>query len=163
MIGTVSGAIIFGSISQICTNIGASIACGCFSGLFSAIFYNKIYQKINKRQVFDSFGSIFIFIISLISTLGVAPLVVYCYYNFNFLVQTLRNDSNTANTAITNSSVIIYMLQYVGITAGIGFGSGLIIGLIMKIFDRFDADKLLDDKLYIGKASGLKAGPEKSK
>jgi hypothetical protein len=161
VIGTISGAIIFGSISQICTNIGASIACGCFSGLFSAIFYHTIYQKIDRRQVFDSFGSILISIISLISTLGVAPLIVYCYYNFNFFIQTLRNDSNTANGAITNSSVITYMLQYVGITGGTGFISGLIIGLILKIFDRFDADKLFDDKIYFSKSSGLKAGPEK--
>lgn len=157
VIGTVSGAIIFGSIAQICTNIGAAIACGCFSGLFSAIFYQKIYKKINRRQVFDSLGSIFIAIISLISTLGIAPLVVYCYYKYNFLIQTLKNDAGTANTAITSSSITSYMLQYVGITVGIGLVSGVLIGLLMKIFDRFDANKMFDDKLYIGKASGLKA------
>ena len=49
------------------------------------------------------------------------------------------------------------MLQYVGITVGTGIISGIAVGLLMKIFDRFDANKMQDDKLYITKASGLKA------
>jgi hypothetical protein len=48
------------------------------------------------------------------------------------------------------------MLQYVGITVGTGIISGIGVGLLMKIFDRFDANKMLEDKLYITKTSGLK-------
>jgi len=48
------------------------------------------------------------------------------------------------------------MLQYVGITVGIGITSGIAVGLLMKIFDPFDANKMFEDKFYITKASGLK-------
>jgi hypothetical protein len=54
------------------------------------------------------------------------------------------------------------MLQYVGITVALGSISGLVIGALLKIFDKFDADKLFDDKQFVSKSSGLKpAGQEK--
>ena len=70
----------FGSIAQVCNNIGAAMATGSFAGLFSAFFYHKIYTKINRRRVFDTLGITLIALVSLIATLGVAPLVIFSYY-----------------------------------------------------------------------------------
>jgi len=161
VLGTITGAITFGSVAYLCTNIGAALACGGFSGLHSAFFYHKVYTKINRQRIFDSLGVTLIAVTSIIATLGIAPLVIYAYYYYGITVPTLPNDAGTTNTTITTSSIVGYVLEYVGITAGIGASSGVVVGVLLKIFDRFDADKLFDDKSFVGKNSGLK--PEKDK
>ena len=89
MIGKITGVILFGSIDQVCNNIVAALATGCFAGLFFAFFYNKIYTKINRRRLFDSLGVILIDLASLIATIGIDPLVIYSYYTYNILLRTL--------------------------------------------------------------------------
>lgn len=155
MIGTITGAIIYGSIAQICTNIGAALAAGVFAGLFSSFFYHKIYTNLNRRRAIDSLGAMLIAIVSLIGTFGVAPLVIYSYYYYNIALRTLDF------TKITNSSQVGYILQYVGITVAIAAVSGLVIGLFLKLFDKFDAEKVFDDRQFVSKNSGLKPGQDK--
>ena len=132
------------------------MATGSFAGLFSAFFYHKIYTKINRRRVFDTLGITLIALVSLIATLGVAPLVIFSYYTYKTLLPTLPNTTDSTGTAITSSTLVRYMIQYVGITAAVGSVSGIVIGALMKIFDKFDADKVLDDKQFVSKSSGLK-------
>ena len=156
MIGKITGVILFGSIDQVCNNIVAALATGCFAGLFFAFFYNKIYTKINRRRVFDTLGITLIALVSLIATLGVAPLVIFSYYTYKTLLPTLPNTTNSTGTAITSSTLVRYMIQYVGITAAVGSVSGIVIGALMKIFYKLDARKVLDDKYFVSKSIGLK-------
>lgn len=39
LIGTITGAIMYGSVAGTCTNIGAAIAVGLAAGLISAFFF----------------------------------------------------------------------------------------------------------------------------
>lgn len=48
IIGTLTGAIIYGPVAGTCINIGAAIASGLFAGIFSALFFEKIYSKVNR-------------------------------------------------------------------------------------------------------------------
>jgi hypothetical protein len=155
------GAVIYGSIAQTCVNIGAALACGSFAGLFSAFFYQVIYKRINKDKLYDSYGVFLVAIISLIGTLGVAPLVIYTYSNYNVVLQTLPAASGSAGSTIPGTSIVGYILEYVGITVGIGLGSGLIVGFLLKCMDKFDANKLVDDKTYFTKHNGLRPGLDK--
>lgn len=81
MIGTLAGAIMYGSIAGTCENIGAAIAVGLFAGTLSAFFFEKLYPRINKRGIRDSLGGILVLAISLIGTFVIAPIIMIAYKN----------------------------------------------------------------------------------
>jgi len=77
-----TGGIVFGCVAEINVNIGASIACGVGSGVITVLFFTKLYPIINKTYIGDSYGIFLILIVSLVSTLLVAPYVL-SLYNYN--------------------------------------------------------------------------------
>lgn len=110
MIGTITGAIMYGSIAQTCSNIGAAIACGTFSGFLSSFYYQKLFKKINVSRIYDSFGVTLIALVSLIGTFVVAPLVIHTYKYYRINLPTLPAISGTIGTMITSNAIAGYIL-----------------------------------------------------
>jgi hypothetical protein len=133
LVGTITGAIIYGPVAGTCINIGAAIACGIFAGFLSALFFEKIFPSINGRTVKDSFGVMGILIVSFIGTFFISPIVLKTYYNYSVDLPTLY-PQNSPSTAyfIGNKDAVGWVLIYVGVSMGIGLASGLLIGLLMR-------------------------------
>lgn len=133
LVGTISGAIMYGSVAGTCINIGAAIAVGLFAGFLSALFFEKIYPTLNRNHVTDTFGITFILIVSFLGTFFIAPTVIKTYYNYSVNLPTL-NATNSATTInyISNLDAAGWALVYVGISMAIGLAGGLIVGLVAK-------------------------------
>ena len=134
LIGTISGAVIYGAVAGTCINIGASIAVGILAGFVSALYFTKIYRKLNEKHVYDTMGLFSTLVISFLGTFFVAPIVLKTYYNYSVSLPTLNSTSVTTGSAITNSNTAGWVLVYVGISMGIGLTTSLVINLIMKCF-----------------------------
>jgi hypothetical protein len=87
----IGGAIICGSIAGTLDNIGAMMALGTFAGIISSLYFGFIHPKINKNNIFDTYGIFYIFIVSLFGTMFVAPVVLLGMYKNNVLSNTLNN------------------------------------------------------------------------
>ncbi len=74
---------------------------------------------------------------------------------------TLKTSSTSNGDVIPNSEIVTYILYYALISAGIGSISGLLTGLLLKCFDKFDAEKTLTDKMFFTSAHGLRFTKEK--
>jgi hypothetical protein len=133
LIGTISGAIMYGPVSGTCINIGAAIAVGLFAGFMSALFYEKIYPSLNGNFNRDRFGLFNILLISFLGTFFIAPIVLIAYANNSLNLPTLY-PSNTLTTSYTlsNSSVAGWALSYVGVSIAIGLIGAIAIGLLMR-------------------------------
>lgn len=133
LVGTISGAIMYGSVAGTCINIGAAIAVGLFAGFLSALFFEKIYPALNRNNITDTFGITFILIVSFLGTFFIAPTVIKTYYNYSVTLPTLDpNNSASSVNFISKIGAAGWSLVYVGISMGIGLLGGLIIGLIVK-------------------------------
>lgn len=91
MIGTLSGAIMYGPIAGTCENVGASIAVGIFAGICSALFFESLYPKINKKGIRDSLGGVLVLGVSLIGSFVIAPLIMTAYNNAGLNLVVLSN------------------------------------------------------------------------
>ncbi len=126
----IGGAIICGSIAGTLDNIGAMMALGTFAGILSALYFGFLHPKINRNNVFDTYGVLYIFIVSLFGTMFVAPIVLRGMYNNDVLSNTLNN------VLVATLQSAGWSLVYVGISVGIALGTGLIIGLFLRSLDR---------------------------
>jgi energy-converting hydrogenase Eha subunit G len=72
----IGGALLAGPIAGTLDNFGVMMAIGTFAGIISALYFAFLHNKINRNSVFDTYGVLYIFIISLLGTLMVAPLVL---------------------------------------------------------------------------------------
>lgn len=122
----IGGAIVSGPIAGTLDNIGAFMALGTFAGILSAIYFGFIHPKLNATRVRDTYGALYIFIISFLGTFFIQPIV---------LIGMVRNTvySNLLmNVPITNGDVAGWSLAYVGISVGIALVAGFGIGAIMR-------------------------------
>lgn len=132
LIGTISGAIMYGSIAGTCINIGAAIAVGLISGFFSALYYEKLYVKVNASNIRDSFGYLNFLVVSFIGTFVITPIVLKIYYNYSVNLPPLQPSNAASGYFLGNLDIAGWVLVYVGVSLGIGILSGLIIGLILR-------------------------------
>lgn len=125
--GSISGAILFGSVASFTTNIAAPIAVGIASGFFSALYNKILFKKVNKNQLYDSLG-IFgpIFFSSILSTVLLSPIVIKSFTDYSLLPLPLEG------SVISSSSQSGWMLIYFGISSGMGLLTGMIISTIMR-------------------------------
>jgi hypothetical protein len=160
LVGTITGAIMYGSIAGTCVNIGAAIASGLFSGFLSALFFEVIYPKLNSSRIRDSFGLFGILAISFLGTFFIAPIVLKTYYNYDVDLSTLYNQ-NAPTTAFTVSNVdsIGWVLVYVGISMGIGLVGGVIMGLFLSVFNRIISHHFDDSEFFRVSVYGLRSSP----
>ncbi len=119
-----------GTIAGTLDNIGAMMAIGTFAGIVSALFFGFVYPKMNKHSVLDTYGVFYIFIVSLLGTMMVAPLVLRGMYNSNVI----SNQLNNVVVSTLNSAG--WSLVYVGISFGIALVGGLILGLFLRCLGR---------------------------
>lgn len=157
LVGTITGAIIYGPVAGTCINIGAAIACGLIAGSISAFFFEKIFPSLNGNTIKDSFGLVGVLIVSFLGTFVISPTVLKTYYNYDVDLPTLHPD-NTFSTAyaITNKNIAGWVLVYVGVSAGIGLVSGLVIGLLVKFIDQPSIKSFDDSELFKSGIYGLR-------
>jgi ammonia channel protein AmtB len=125
--GSISGAILFGSVASFTTNIAAPIAVGLASGFFSALYNKILLKKVNKNQLHDSLG-IFgpIFFTSILSTAVLSPIVIKSFSEYSL------NTPPLEGSVISSSGQSAWMLIYCGISSGMGLLTGMIISTIMR-------------------------------
>jgi hypothetical protein len=141
--GMIGGAIIAGPVAGTLDNIGAFMAMGTFAGLISSIYFAYIHPKINRTRVSDAYGALYVFIISLLGTFFVAPLVIIGMVRNNVASNLLMGN------LITNANNAGWILVYVGISAGIALASGLVIGLILMCFQREHIREFDDENIFV--------------
>jgi hypothetical protein len=133
LVGTITGAIMYGPVAGTCINIGAAIAVGLLAGAISAFFFEKIYPKLNASNITDSFGLGVVWIAAFLGTFIVTPTVLKTYYNYSVDLPTLYPQNSPSSAYfISNKDVAGWSLVYVGISVGIGLVGGIIIGLLLK-------------------------------
>lgn len=123
--GMIGGAIMAGPIAGTLDNIGAFMAIGTFAAILSALYFGYIHSRLNSTRVRDTYGALYIAIVSFLGTFFVAPLV---------LIGMVRNDvaSNLLmNSVLTNADIAGWSLAYVGISIGIALIAGFSIGAFM--------------------------------
>jgi hypothetical protein len=132
--GTITGGISFGAVAGTAVNIGAAIASGLFAGLFSSLAYRLIYKRINLNKLYDSYGVINILMVSFFGTFAITPVILIAYYNLNWILTTLQvSNFDTVGLPLINSSIVGWVLIYVGISIGIGLVGGLMTGLFLRM------------------------------
>ncbi len=141
--GMIGGAILAGPVAGTLDNIGAFMAMGTFAGILSSLYFAYIHPKLNRTRVKDVYGALFIFIISFLGTFFVAPLV---------LIGMVQNDVSSnllMNAWITNADNAGWILSYVGISVGIALASGLVIGLLLRAFQREHIREFDDENIFV--------------
>ena len=125
--GSISGAIIFGSIAGYATNIAVPIATGIFSAFLSVFYKSKLMNRLNKSHAYDMLGLFGPFmIVAIFGVIVLAPIVLKSFVNFSIVT----NPMNGA--AVTSSNETGWLLSYAGISAGIGLITGMVISTIMR-------------------------------
>lgn len=132
--GTITGGIIYGAVAGTSVNVGAAIASGLFAGLFSSLCYRFILRRINANKVYDSYGAINILMVSLFGTFAIAPVILIAYYNLDWILTTLEvSNLDKVGLPLVNSSIVGWVLIYVGISMAIGIVAGVIAGLFLRL------------------------------
>jgi hypothetical protein len=125
---------VFGPIAGTAVNIGAAITCGIISGIIVSIYRWKIHRRVNYERVDDCYGAFGVFIVSLVSTFGIAPIILITYYVRTWILPTLSvSNFDTKGLPLVNGSIAGWILSYVGVSIGVAIGSGLIAGIIFKL------------------------------
>ena len=135
----IGGAILAGPIAGTLTNIGAFMAMGTFAGIISALYFGKIHPKLNKINVKDTYGALYIAIVSFLGTVFVAPLVLIGMVRNEVFSSLLVLGSPTLTTTptlaelgyLTNSDIAGWSLTYVGISVGVALVAGFSTGALM--------------------------------
>lgn len=123
LVGTISGGIIMGSGSAIIDSIGIVIMIGAIAGLFSGFYMRVLHPRINRNTIYDYLGLFGPFFISaFLGAFVVAPAALIRYHKHGIIPQSIG--------VSYYYSLAGWQLVYVGISLGIGIGSGLFVGLL---------------------------------
>lgn len=141
----IGGAIMAGPVAGTLDNIGAFMAIGTFAALFSAIYFGYIHPKINRTRVKDTYGAIYIFIVSFLGTFFIAPLV------YIGMVRNSVFSNLLVGNPLTNGNSAGWSLAYVGISMAIALISGLGIGAILMCFQREVIREFDDENIFVPK------------
>jgi hypothetical protein len=121
----IGGAIMAGPIAGTLDNIGAFMAIGTFAAIISALYFYKIHPKLNATRVRDTYGALYIAIVSFLGTFFVAPLVLIGMVNNGVFSNLLMNST------LTNSEIAGWSLSYVGISIAIALVAGFAVGTLL--------------------------------
>ena len=125
IVGTITGGVVMSASAPLVFSVGIMILIGLVTGFLSGIYMRTINRKINKNNVNDSMG---LFGPFLMSSVGGSLLILPCMMVFyEFKGQTLPGGFNAPS--ITRD-LVGWQLVYVGISAGIGLGSGILAGIV---------------------------------
>jgi len=122
LVGTITGGIVMGATAPLHYNIGIVIMIGSVTGILCGIYMRTIHVKINKNNVKDVLGLFGpILIASLGGSLVLLPSTLVVLYN--------REKTFPFTAVEIPYSMIGYQLIYVGLSAGIGLGGGILTGI----------------------------------
>lgn len=134
ILGIICGGIVFGPIAGTAVNIGAAITCGIISGIFLSVYRWKIHKMVNNGRVNDCYGALGVFIVSLVSTFGISPIILIGYYIRTWILPTLSvSNFDTKGLPLINGSIAGWVLSYVGVSIGVAIGSAFIAGIVFKL------------------------------
>jgi len=138
LIGVLSGGVTIGAVAGTINNIGACIAIGAFSGFISGFYLQILHPRLNQSRGVDHLG-IFgpILICSIFGGLMVSPVMFKAYMS-------IGTNSSNLGSQITDASSVFYQLVYLGFSAIIASGSGILAGLAVFKFRDNDTDFALD-------------------
>ena len=141
--GMIGGAIMAGPIAGTLDNIGAFMAIGTFAAIISALYFGYIHPKINASRVRDTYGALYIAIVSFLGTFFIAPLV---------LIGMVRNKVNSnllMNSPLTNANIAGWSLTYVGISVGIALVAGFAVGAFLMCMEREVIREFDDENIFV--------------
>lgn len=141
--GMIGGAIMAGPIAGTLDNIGAFMAIGTFAGILSAIYFAKIHPRVNATRVQDTYGALYIAIVSFLGTFFIAPIV---------LIGMVKNNVNSnllMNFKLTNGDIAGWSLAYVGISLGIALVAGFSIGAFMMCMEKQVIREFDDENIFV--------------
>nr|BAK01027.1 predicted protein [Hordeum vulgare subsp. vulgare] len=157
LIGTITGAIVYGSVAGTSINIGAAIAVGLAAGALSAVYFEKVYPNINGEKIRDTFGLGSIWIVAFLGTFLIAPTVLKTYYNYSVDLPTLYPQNTPPSTyIISNLDVAGWALVYVGVSIAIALLGGLVMGIVLKLLARDNSRNFDDGEYFMLSAYGLR-------
>lgn len=112
-----------GSAAAIIDSIGIVIMIGAVAGLFSGFYMRVLHPKINKNTIYDYLGLFGPFFISaFLGAFVVAPSAILWYPNNGIIPGSIGTSYYYTLAG--------WQLVYVGISLGIGIGSGLLVGIL---------------------------------
>lgn len=139
----------FGPIAGTAVNIGAAITCGIISGIIVSIYCFQIHRRINSRRVNDCYGATGVFIVSLVSTFGISPIILITYYIRTWILPTLEvSNFDTKGLPLINGSIAGWVLTYVGVSIGVSIGSALVTGLFFKLVQSLTIEGSHKDHIF---------------
>lgn len=147
----------YGSVAGTSVNIGAAIAVGIIAGSISAFFYEKAYPKLNGNTVRDALGMGIVWVVALLGTFVVAPIVLIAYYENSVDLPTLYPQNNpTGQFFISSKDVAGWSLVYVGISVGVGLVGGILVGLLLKSLEKGSIKNFDDSEYFKSSSYGLR-------
>lgn len=141
--GMIGGAIMAGPIAGTLDNIGSFMAIGTFAAILSALYFGYIHPRLNATRVRDTYGAVYIAIVSFLGTFFIAPLV---------LIGMVRNDVRSnllMNSLLTNGDIAGWSLTYVGISVGIALVAGFSIGAFMLCMQHEVIREFDDENIFV--------------
>jgi hypothetical protein len=155
----IGGAILAGPIAGTLTNIGAFMAIGTIAGIISALYFGKIHPKLNKINVKDTYGALYIAIVSFLGTVFVAPLVLIGMVRnevfSSLLVLALPAPGTTPAPTLaqlgylTNSDIGGWSLTYVAISVGVALIAGFSTGAFMTCMEKKVNREFDDENIFV--------------
>jgi hypothetical protein len=153
----IGGAILAGPVAGTLTNIGAFMAMGTFAGIISALYFGKIHPKINRTNVKDTYGALYIAIVSFLGTFLVAPVVLIGMVRnevfSSLLVLALPTEGSTVSKAqlgyLTNNDIAGWSLTYVGISVGVALVAGFSTGALMMCMEKEVIREFDDENIFV--------------
>lgn len=133
LVGSISGAIMYGGIAGLNANLGATLTIGLISGIISALFYYKVEERINKNYIYDTLGGTIVLIVSFLGTFAVSPIIIQSYASRDWTISTFQVSAlDTVGPLFRNKNSYKYMFIYVGFTLCVALVTGIMMGIISR-------------------------------
>jgi hypothetical protein len=140
LVGTISGGVIMGDAAPLLPNIGIPIIIGGIGGLLSGLYMRLLHPRINRNNVIDVLGLFGPFLISaFLGAFVFTPSIIIWFTKQHRLGLSVIGDYP--------ATLAGWQLTYVGISAAIGFGSGLL-GGVLCLFDRDNFGLAADSRIF---------------
>lgn len=124
--GSISGAVLMGSVAAFITNIAVPIVVGIFSAFVSVLYKCKVMVRLNKEHARDILGLFGPFlVVGVFGVIVLAPIVLSSLANFGLV-------TGPMNGTVVGASSASWVLIYAGTSAGMGLITGMVISTVVR-------------------------------
>lgn len=124
--GSISGAVIMGSVAAFITNIAVPIVVGIFSAFVSVLYKCKVMVRVNKEHARDILGLFGPFlVVGVFGVVVLAPIVLISLANLGLV-------TGPMNGTVVGTSSASWVLIYAGISAGMGLITGMVVSTVVR-------------------------------